>query len=399
MVVIQSMLVAVIETTRNRAGGFFAPLALRPECRWAAAPYFAAILLATLQGCQPKTESPSLGRFERIWGARGISDGRFQKPRAMAIDREDRIYVVDMTARIQVFDREGRFLRGWSTPDHEFGKPTGLSIGIDGRVLVADTHYYRVLIYTPEGRLVQTLGGEKGEGPGQFGLVTDAVQDSAGNFYVAEYGEYDRIQKFSPTGEYLLQWGGHGSEPGQFIRPQNMAIDRENRIWVADACNHRIQVFDGEGNLLRIWGTQGGAAGQMQYPYDLILARNGSVLVSEFGGHRIQCFDSAGHSLGTWGSQGRGEGQLFNPWALVQDSSGRIHVLDTNNHRVQVVRPVPGLFDRASSEPITESPTGPIDASGKLMADFRIWGDCDNSRPWEPSVVVSKPLNCRLTPA
>lgn len=340
VVVAELMLVAVPRITRERGGEILARIGMRSGWAHALIVASAAVLVVVMPGCRQETERSSLARFERIWGSRGISDGRFQKPRAMAIDREDRIYVVDMTARIQVFDREGRFLRGWSTPDHEFGKPTGISIGRDGRVLVADTHYYRVLIYSPEGRLVQTLGYGKGDGPGEFGLVTDAVQDSEGNFYVAEYGEYDRIQKFSPTGEFLLQWGGHGSEPGQFVRPQNLAIDENDQIWVADACNHRIQMFDPQGNLLQVWGTEGGAAGHLNYPYDLMLATDGSLLVSEFGSHRIQRFDPTGRPLGTWGSHGRGEGQLFNPWALVQDSVGRIHVLDTNNHRVQVVRPL-----------------------------------------------------------
>ncbi len=341
VVVTESMLVAVIETTRARVCDVLAVIGVRSPLMWAASLTFATVFLTATPGCQPQSDRSSLGQFEGIWGSRGISDGRFQKPRAMAIDGEDRIYVVDMTARVQVFDREGCFLRGWSTPDHQFGKPTGISIGIDGRVLVADTHYYQVLIYTPEGRLVQTIGGKKGEGPGEFGLVTDAVQDSTGSFYVAEYGEYDRIQKFSPSGDFVLQWGGHGSEPGQFIRPQNLAIDEKDRIWVADACNHRIQVFDGEGSLLQMLGTQGGASGQLHYPYDLALTEDGTLLVSEFGNHRIQRWDRAGEFLGTWGSHGRGEGQLFNPWALVEDSTGAIHVLDTNNHRVQVVHPYP----------------------------------------------------------
>jgi len=340
VVVIEPMRLSLIQQIgRQKTREFFATVAARSMRRERASLALACFALALLPGCLQDAHRSSLGQFEEIWGTRGISDGRFQKPRAMAVDREDRIYVVDMTARIQVFDRHGGFLRGWSTPDHEFGKPTGISIGIDGRVLVADTHYYRVLIYSPEGRLVQTIGGRKGEGPGEFGLVTDAVQDSQGNFYVAEYGEYDRIQKFSRAGEFLLQWGGHGSGPGQFLRPQNLTIDADDRIWVADACNHRIQVFDSQGKLLRMWGTEGGAAGQLRYPYDLVLAPDGSLLVSEFGNHRIQRFDPAGRSLGTWGTHGRGEGQLFNPWALVQDSAGRIHVLDTNNHRVQVVRP------------------------------------------------------------
>lgn len=278
-----------------------------------------------------------MGSLEKVWGRRGRSEGRFQKPRAMAIDAQGRIYIVDMTARIQVFDDQGRFLRAWRTPEHEAGKPTGLSVARDGRILVADTHYFRLLIYSPAGKLLQTIGGTFGQEPGQFGLVTDAVQDSQGNFYVAEYGEYDRIQKFSPDGRFLLQWGGHGSAPGQFARPQNLAIDEDDRIWVADACNHRIQVFDTEGHLLTVWGVQGREPGQLYYPYDVALAPDGSVYVSEFGNHRIQRFTPEGQFLGCWGTHGRGEGQLFNPWALVCDTGGRIHVLDTNNHRVQTI--------------------------------------------------------------
>ncbi len=279
----------------------------------------------------------SIGRLEKIWGRRGISDGRFQKPRAMAIDSRDRVHIVDMTARIQVFDTEGQFLYGWQTPTHENGKPTGLSIGRDGNLLVADTHYSQILIYSPDGELLKTLGGTKGAGPGEFGLVTDAVQDSQGNYFVAEMGEYDRIQKFSPDGRFLLQWGGHGSEPGQFSRPQNLAIDENDHLWVADACNHRIQQFDGEGKLLRQWGTQGDGPGQLYYPYDLMLAPEGIIYICEFGNHRVQKLTRDGRSLGFWGTHGRGEGEMHNPWALVRDSHGKIHVLDTNNHRVQRV--------------------------------------------------------------
>jgi sugar lactone lactonase YvrE len=293
------------------------------------------LLVVLLAGCEE--DGNTMGHLEAVWGRRGISDGRFQKPRAMAIDAQDRIYVVDMTARIQVFDSDGRFLRGWQTPDHQFGKPTGLSVTRDGRILVADTHYYRVLVYSPQGELLKILGGTPGQRPGEFGLVTDAVEDSQGNLYVGEYGEYDRIQKFTAGGDFLREWGGHGSEPGQFIRPQNLKIDEDDHLWVADACNHRIQVFDTEGKLLEIWGTPGGAPGELYYPYDLILARDGTVYVAEFGNHRIQQFTRDGRSLGTWGSNGREEGQLDHPWALVQDRRGRIHVLDTQNHRVQIV--------------------------------------------------------------
>lgn len=274
---------------------------------------------------------------EAVWGSRGLSDGRFQKPRAIAIDRGELIYIVDKTARIQVFDTQGRFIRGWRTPARQTGKPTGLSIGRDGNVLVADTHYYRVLVYSPEGELLRTIGGTFGHLPGQFGQVTDAVQDSAGNYYVAEKGEFDRIQKFSPEGEFLLQWGGHGREPGRFLLPQSLAIDENGHIWVVDACNHRIQVFDQRGKLRTIWGSQGSGPGQLYYPYDLVLAEDRTVYVCEYGNHRIQKLTRDGRSLACWGTYGRDPGQLHGPWGLVRDSRAKTYVLDTNNHRVQRV--------------------------------------------------------------
>ena len=300
----------------------------------------ALALLVTLPGClrtDASASGESTGRLEKIWGRQGNTDGRFRKPRAIAIDRRDTLYIVDKTARIQAFDREGNFLRSWTTPTHENGCPTGLGVDRHGNILVPDTHYYRVLTYTPQGELIATLGGTSGHGPGEFGWVTDAVEDSRGNLYVAEYGEFDRIQKFSPEREYLLEWGEHGVELGQFARPQDLAIDAEDRIWVADACNHRIQVFDPTGKLLFHWGQLGQAPGELYYPYDLELDGEGHVYVCEYGNHRVQKFTLDGRSLGIWGHEGSGPGELFNPWALVRDSHGKIHVLDSNNHRVQVI--------------------------------------------------------------
>jgi len=292
-------------------------------------------------GCTGETSKPN--QVERVWGRHGLANGRFHKPRAMAIDENDEIYIVDMTGRVQVFNSEGKFLRVWKTPDIRKGKPTGLSIDRNGNVLVSDTHYHRVLFYSNDGTLLQekTIGGIPGQGPGEFGFVTDAVQDSQGNFYVGEYGDFDRIQKFSPTGEYLLQWGGHGSSPGQFIRPQGLAVDHRDRIWVADACNHRIQVFevDEEGvELVKIWGEYGESTGQLSYPYDLVLDDDDNVYIAEFGNHRVQKLTSDGKSLRSEGTGGRRQGELNRPWALVLDSDGRIHVLDTQNHRVQTIR-------------------------------------------------------------
>jgi len=274
-----------------------------------------------------------------VWGIHGTKPGWLHKPRAAAFDGHNQLYLADLTDRIQAFDRDGKFLRCWRTPEFNVDGPSGLTIDRLGRLLVADTHFYRVLVYSPQGQLLFQIGdGVQGTTPGRFGYPTDVVIDKAGNFYVADYGENDRIQVFSPEGKWLRQWGGHGYALGEFLKPRALAIDDQDRIYVADSCNHRIQVFDTMGKRLAHWGTRGAEPGQLSYPYDLAIGPDNALYVCEYGNHRVQKFTLDGRSLGLWGSAGRGPGQLNNPFALAVDRTGAVSVIDSNNHRVQRFR-------------------------------------------------------------
>lgn len=276
---------------------------------------------------------------ELVWGVHGVRAGRLHKPRVVAVDQDDLLYIADLTDRIQVFDRDGVYLRGWRTPGLNVDGPSGLTVDASSRVLVADTHFYRVLVYDRMGRLLQQVGdGVQGTAPGRFGFPTDVVVDSDGCFYVAEYGENDRIQVFDPAGRFLRQWGGHGYQPGQFLRPRALAFDRSERLFVADSCNHRIQVFSRSGELVGSWGSRGAGLGEMSYPYDVCFAPDGTLVVCEYGNSRVQRFTSEGSSLGVWGGAGREPGRLDNPFAACVDSRGAVHVIDSSNHRVQRFR-------------------------------------------------------------
>src|SRR5437588_7748271 len=144
----------------------------------------ACLLAATLSGCDELTPSPP----DLVWGIHGSKPGWLHKPRVAAFDASDRLYIADLTDRIQVFDRDGHYLRGWRTPDFNVDGPSGLTVDRYGRLLVADTHFYRVLVYSKEGELLFQIGdGVQGTTPGRFGYPTDVVIDRLGNFYVADY--------------------------------------------------------------------------------------------------------------------------------------------------------------------------------------------------------------------
>jgi DNA-binding beta-propeller fold protein YncE len=289
----------------------------------------AAALLA-LAGCGGG-ETPEL-----VWGRKGVRDGDFVRPRAIAIDGRDRLYIVDFTARIQVYDRDGNYVGPtWTTPDYRNGRPSGLSIAPDGNLIVSDSHYHCVRVYSPEGRELKRIGGEAGTAPGQLGYVSDCVQDGDGNYYLAEFSPNHRISKFDADGKFLSCWGGEGDEPGQFSRPRALALGPDGLLYVADACNDRIQVFRLDGSFVRLFGGTGAGPGQLRYPYDVAFNRAGELYVVEYGNHRVQKFTPEGRSLGCWGGPGREPGRLNSPWALAVDGSGRVHVVDTENHRVQ----------------------------------------------------------------
>jgi sugar lactone lactonase YvrE len=203
----------------------------------------------------------------------------------------------------------------------------------------------RIYKYSTSGKLLAQWG-EHGSGPGQLDSPDKLALDAQGNLYVTEVGSQSpagnsRIQKFSPTGMSLAQWGTFGSAPGQFNTPVGIAVDQQGDIYVADVGNHRIQKLSSLGQPIAQWHTVGSGTGETtEIGYDLALDARGNVYVSEphpfsDGNDRVQKFSPAGELLATWGGSGVGPGQFNQPTGLAVDSKGDVFVVDSGHSRVQ----------------------------------------------------------------
>ena len=295
----------------------------------------AIVLGLSTSGCD---NSGGIGRgVVGMFGETGLGWGDFLYPRAITASPENKIFVADKSGRIQRFDADGKYEAGWWMPDWKAGKPIGLTVHPDGRLFIADTHYSRVMIFDQDGILLESFG-EQGDGPGQFRLVTDVAIDDAGFIYVGEYGGNDRVSKFSPDLEFVRFIGAERVAGVRLSRPAGLAIDGDQTLWVADACNHRIVRFSLDGEYLMSFGSVGVEPGQLRFPYDIDVCRDGSLLVSEFSNNRLQWFDRAGKSLRIWGRGGRKPGELYSPWGATEAANGRLYVLDSVNNRVQIVK-------------------------------------------------------------
>jgi DNA-binding beta-propeller fold protein YncE len=291
-------------------------------------------------GCsfQESNTAPVKSRFfERVEviGMRGGGLGQFNKPRSVAVDADDNLFVVDMTGRVQKFSPDGQFLDYWQMPITELGKPKGMSQDERGNIVVLEPHYSRVNHFAPDGQLLEQWG-QHGTNQGALAFPRAVAVTPRGDVFVSEYGITERVQLFRAHDRSLAMVIGSDSPAAvSFNRAEGLGLDSEGRLYVADSCNHRILVFAPDGTPIRSHGRAGRGLGELSYPYDVRVDAAGRQYVCEFGNSRIQIFDANDQPLEILGGTGAAPGQLNNPWAIAFDSLGNLYVADSMNHRVQ----------------------------------------------------------------
>jgi DNA-binding beta-propeller fold protein YncE len=276
----------------------------------------------------------------------------FGEVAGVATDSRDRLHVFSRGEHpVLVFDREGRFLASWG--EGLFRRGHGITIGPDDAVWCTDDLDHTVRKFTPEGRLLLTLGtsgrpSETGiEGvdyrtirraAGPFHRPTNIALAADGGVYVTDGYGNARVHKFSADGRLLFSWGEPGDGPGQFNLPHGIAIDREGRVYVADRENSRVQVFTAEGRFLAAWTD-------VLRPMQVCIDARGNVFVVEVGwraglfpwhtppmsqpaGARLSVFNRRGELLARWGGDDDpcAPGEFFAPHDICIDSRGDLYV-------------------------------------------------------------------------
>ncbi|HEX8295739.1 MAG TPA: NHL repeat-containing protein [Chthoniobacteraceae bacterium] len=252
-------------------------------------------------------------------------------PRSVATGRDDEIAVLDTAGRVVLYNSEQVLLRQWKMLDVSVGKPEGLVVLKDGRIVVCDTHYHRIVYFDREGRILKMFGQHGGK-PGEFIYPVGITTDDAENLYICEYGGYDRVQKFTREGEYLLEFGSFGTGAGQFQRPSGIAWNA-GRVFVTDAVNNRVLIFRDTGAFQGLLGAPGKPLA-FHLPYDITCARDGFLYVLEYGAGRISKVSLAGELIAQFGRTGNREREFGTPWGLTIDSQMRVRVADTKNRRI-----------------------------------------------------------------
>jgi DNA-binding beta-propeller fold protein YncE len=274
-------------------------------------------------------EEDYLGEFGKGYGS---GDGQFTLAVAMALDRQERLYITDEdNHRITVYDLSGNYLNKWGTfgsGKGEVNGPAGIAIDSQDQIYISDQHNHRIQIFTTEGEYISRWG-EAGSGPGQFNMPWGVTLDSAGQVYVADWRN-DRIQKFSPQGVFLASFGESGEGDGQFHRPSGVAVDPEGYIYVADWANERVQVLGPDGSFqLKLRGQ----ATLSKWAEDFFAANLDEKRTREMANliPKLPPHLNTPHHISS-----QTEPYFWGPVSVRLDRWGRLYVIESNRSRIQV---------------------------------------------------------------
>jgi hypothetical protein len=167
-----------------------------------------------------------------------------------------------------VISPAGKVLRRWGKPGTGPGEfrfiafnPTTpadvagkIAVGSNGLVYVSDSGNARLQVFTRQGRFVRQFGSF-GSGKGQFLRPFDVAADNAGNVYVAD-DQGENVSKVSPGGKVIWQIGGASGDPDLIGHHHFSAFDTHGRLVMVnddvqkvlyvDAAGHKVDAFSPE---------------------------------------------------------------------------------------------------------------------------------------------------------
>ncbi|MEL7142033.1 MAG: scytonemin biosynthesis PEP-CTERM protein ScyF [Cyanobacteria bacterium J06554_3] len=230
--------------------------------------------------------------------------------------------------------------------------PQGVGVGPDNNVYVANGRGIdpltgefvpevgnKIEVFSPDGEYLRSVGiGGKGIGeldePGAI-----KFDPTSGNLYVGDVFNSE-IDIYDPlSGDFV---GSFGSFSGQvanrpFFGPGGFDFDAKGDIYVPDFSGDEIKVYNRAGELTKTIGTSGSAPGEFLGPAAVgISDKTGNLYITDQFNNRIQVLNSDGDFLFAFGTEGTDPGQFNEPIGLDVDESDNIYVADSQNGRVQV---------------------------------------------------------------
>lgn len=262
------------------------------------------------------------------------------------VDPQDNIWMVDEGSNMIVkFSPEGKILMTLGRKPEDFSGipgPVDEDKGDGGKSGGYMMQQQLLQLRGPAATTGQAGGGGGGEGfnLGPFAMFnreTDVAWDQAGNIFVSDGYGNKRVVKFDKDGNFVKAWGSRGKGPGQFEDVHTIQADHQGNVYVGDRANKRLSVFDNDGNFKTAYINVGApwaiciTPGQHQYLYSS--NSTGTTDMNDNG--EIYKMELDGKILGKFGKGGKQLKEFMAVHELDCRTDNEIYAGEISNWRVQ----------------------------------------------------------------
>lgn len=337
---------------------------------------------------------PSLVSFavDGIVDGTSLGIGAFSWPEDLFLGPDGYVYLADKrNNRVVKLTEEGQLVMQFGAPPQEgtpglFGEdgdplkspylnePSGVFVGPDLTVYVADTENQRIALFDKDGRFLSAVGAptspllEKG-----FTFrPSKLVMDTAGVLYVINGSDYRGLVQMTVKGEFLGWYAPNrlkfdlgrvvarilatADQLNQMSKPvppphANIFVDRKGFLWsliAAGAENQIKHIVSGGKNVFPeqaygqvFWGQVllGEEVRSEPRFSDLAVDDRGVLTVLDRANELLYQYNTDGDLLFVYGGPGNQKGLFRGPSSVIVDSRRRLWVLDSVTGLIQILRP------------------------------------------------------------
>ena len=250
------------------------------------------------------------------------------KPHGIAVNSCGEMIVTECNGHeISVFDIRGQRVKRFGSHGdrpEQMIYPSGVAVDNTGNIFVSSQH--KLQKFTSKGELIKCVGS-KGSKEGEFDNP-QGITIYSNQIYVCDPYNH-RIQVFDTDLNFLQSTGSRGSRREEPNWPHDVAFDTAGNMYIAEYGNERVQVMDSSGYFARVFHRKHSG------PKALHIADK-YVYVSDIDQCCVAVYQTSGDYITAFGRRGQRMGELYSPCSITCCPNGYIYVCDSHNNRIQI---------------------------------------------------------------
>ena len=273
-------------------------------------------------------------KIKHLFTIKGDNTNPLSLPSDVSVAENGNIYIVDSgNHRIAVFDDTGEhitFISGKGQKQAELLNPVGIDVA-ENNIYVADKDNHRIQVFNLDGTYKNNITLKQGNK--LIRPVDIAVNEKLKLFYITGNNNH-KVMVYDYSEKLLHQWGGEGTNRGEFRYPATVSVFKNN-IYAVDVLNSRVQIFNAKGELQSIAGEWGVLPGQLFRPKGVALDNKGNIYISDSYLGVIQVFANDTRFRYVLAANGKPY-NFTSPSGITIDKQNRLYVCEMLKNRVSV---------------------------------------------------------------